>query len=466
MTIKTSVATFCKAIEKERLIERSIYLLDQVIHTTERTLKKIRTTYNAYDRKKITRHGKIEYHYLYEPYIQTNKACINIKEHLLKNYQLLKQLKVDVLRTDEFGKLHAERYAEFVFIAKLMKIQIEKTRDLFGGWFLFYTIRITRIYNRFKHHMKALLQLYVNEGEEVYSAFRQDLSAKNAPENENTNLKEILKTKMKTLRYFMESSPEAVPVAVASHTTHYHPMAIYYKNSPLHGDVVPIPKNKEFLQKILEDFVEFTSDFDSLGKRLKTAKNLYSNTHDSSRKTFWKRNNTFTGNPGSIRQRTIHALLLRMGEFKKLVRVKQSEIKGLQVDEQTFVQVLEVIEKGKPKCGYLELKRIIEHLFNETKDGNVNYETLMEMKALMIEKSEELDRSLKKHLDSHYVDKHFPKITFDISTLKPTLTSTLTSTLTPTPNKTTKNKQNGSRSTSTARSTSRSRTRPEYEFHV
>jgi hypothetical protein len=175
--------------------------------------------------------------------------------------------------------------------------------------------------------------------------------------------------------------------------------------------VVPIPKNKEYLQQILSHFIEFTSHFDSLGKKLKTAKHLFSRKNI---KAFSRRNRTFTGNRESIREKTIQAVLLRMGEFKKLVQEKQMEIQELDIDEKKFVQQLEVIELGQPKRGYLELKRILEHLMNETKVGNVDYELDMEMKALWIEYSEVLDRALKKNLDSDYVDKHFPKMTFAV----------------------------------------------------
>ncbi len=136
---------------------------------------------------------------------------------------------------------------------------------------------------------------------------------------------------------------------------------------------------------------------------------MYSRTN---RKSFSRRNRTFTGSPGSIREKTIQAVLLRMGEFKKLIQQKQTDIKEMEIDENTFVQQLEFIEKGQPKRGYLELKRIVEHLLNETKSANRGYEITMEMKARLIEHSDVLDRTLKKDLEPEYVDKHFPKMTF------------------------------------------------------
>jgi hypothetical protein len=101
-----------------------------------------------------------------------------------------------------------------------------------------------------------------------------------------------------------------------------------------------------------------------------------------------------------------------MGEFKKLIQQKQTEVKELDINEKTFIQQLEVIENGKPKRGYLELKRIVEHLVNETKPTDWGYENIIEMKALLIKNSDVLDRALKKNLETEYVDKHFPKITF------------------------------------------------------
>jgi hypothetical protein len=40
MTIKSRVIDFCKAIEKDRLKERSIYLLDRIIAITTHKLAK------------------------------------------------------------------------------------------------------------------------------------------------------------------------------------------------------------------------------------------------------------------------------------------------------------------------------------------------------------------------------------------------------------------------------------------
>lgn len=84
----------------------------------------------------------------------------------------------------------------------------------------------------------------------------------------------------------------------------------------------------------------------------------------------------------------------------------------MDIDENTFVQQLEFIEKGQPKRGYIELKRIVEHWLNETKSANRGYEITMELKARLIEHSDVLDRALKKDLEPEYVDKHFPKMTF------------------------------------------------------
>jgi predicted O-linked N-acetylglucosamine transferase (SPINDLY family) len=63
--------------------------------------------------------------------------------------------------------------------------------------------------------------------------------------------------------------------------------------------------DKEYLEKILSHFLEFTSHFEALSKRLKTAKTMYSRTN---RKSFSRRNRTFTGSPGSIREKTIEGL--------------------------------------------------------------------------------------------------------------------------------------------------------------
>jgi hypothetical protein len=289
---------------------------------------------------------------------------------------------------------------------------MEKIEETFGGWFISYSMRMNRIYNRFNYHLNALSQLLVNDGREVPWAYR--MPAENVEyvnKNQNENLKKTMKAKMKSMRYSSESSPGAIPVTRATRKTDqdYAPMALYYENSPLQGHVVPIPKNKEYLEKILSHFLEFTSHFGDLSKRLKTAKNIYSRTN---RKSFSRRNRTFNGSPGSIREKTIQALLLRMGEFKKLIQQKQTDIKEMDIDENTFVQQLEFIEKGQPKRGYLELKRIVEHLLNETKSANRGYEITMELKARLIEHSDVLDRALKKDLEPEYVDKHFPKMTF------------------------------------------------------
>ena len=415
MTIKSSVIHFCKAIEKERLKERSVYLLDRIITMTTHKLAKIRITYNRYERKKNTRYGRREDHYLYTEYIKTSKTCMELKKELLSAYELLYQFKEDVLRTDELGQLHSERYVEFISAAKLLKVIMEKIEETFGGWFISYSLRMKRIYNRFDYHLNTLSQLLVNDGHEVYSAFRvPDENVNDANENENRNLKKTMKAKMKSMRYSGKSSPDAIPLTIATRKINqeYVPMALYYKNSPLQGSVVPIPKNKEYLEKILSHFLEFTRHFDALGKRLKTAKQMYSRTN--TKKIFSRRDKTFTGSPSSIRETTIQTILLRMGEFKKLVQQTQMEVKELDIDEKTFVQQLEFIEKGQPKRGYLELKRIVEHLLNETKAGNVGYEITMDMKARWIEHSEALDRALKKDLEKEYVDKHFPKITFSL----------------------------------------------------
>ncbi len=138
---------------------------------------------------------------------------------------------------------------------------------------------------------------------------------------------------------------------------------------------------------------------------------MYSRTN---RKSFSRRNRTFTGSPGSIREKTIQAVLLRMGEFKKLIQEKQAEVKKLSIDEKAFVQQLEIIEKGQPTRGYLELKRIVEHLLNETKPTHSGYEITMELKERLIEHSEVLDQALKENLEIEYVDKHFPKMTFRV----------------------------------------------------
>lgn len=412
MTIKSRVIDFCKAIEKERLKERSVYLIDRVITMTTHKLAKIRIAYNKYERKQITRYGRREDHFLYTDYIKTSKTCMELKKALLSAYELLYQNKEDILRTDEFGQLHTERYLDFISTAKILNVIMEKIEETFGGWFISYSMRINRIYKRFNYHLNVLSQLLVNDGREVYSAYRiPDENVKDANENENRNLKKTMKAKIKSMRYSSESSPGAIPVTRATRKTDqdYAPMALYYENSPLQGHVVPIPKNKEYLEKILSHFLEFTTHFEDLSKQLKTAKKMYSRTN---RKSFSRRNRTFTGSPGSIREKTIQTILLRMGEFKKLIQQKQTEVKELDIDENTFVQQLEVIEKGQPKRGYLELKRIIEHLMNETKPANRGYEITMEMKARLIEHSDVLDRALKKDLETEYVDKHFPKMTF------------------------------------------------------
>jgi len=414
MTIKSSVIHFCKAIEKERLKERCVYLLDRIITMTNHKLAKIRIAYNRYERKKVTRYGKREDHYLYTDYIKTSNSCMELKKILLSAYEILYQMKEDILRTDEFGQLHTERYLDFISTAKILPVIMEKIEETFGGWFISYSLRIKRIYKRFNYHLNALSQLLVNDGREVYSAFRESPEhVKIANENENTNFKKTMKTRMKSMRYSSESSPTAIPVTRATRKNdqdqEYVPMALYYENSPLQGHVVAMPKNKEYLEKILEHFLEFTRHFDALGKRLKSAKKLYSRT---SKKIFSRRNRTFTGSPGSIREKTIQAVLIRMGEFKELIQERQTEIKEMNIDEKAFVQQLELVEKG-PKRGYLELKRIVEHGLNETKADNVGYEIAMEMKSRWIEYSDVLDRALKKTLDPDYVDKHFPKMTFN-----------------------------------------------------
>ena len=414
MTIKSSVSHFCKAIEKERLKERAVYLLDRVFAITTHKLAKIRITYNRYERKKDTRYGKREDHYLYTDYVKTSKACMRLKEVLLSTYELLYQLKEDVLRTDEYGPLHTERYLEFISVAKVLTTLMEKMEETFGGWFISYSLRMRRIYNRFHTHLESLMKLLLNDGREVYSAFRQPQQNVKNENDYNRNLKKTMKTKMKSMRYSIEnSSPDAIPVTVATRKTDqaYVPMAMYYENSPLQGAVVPFPKNKASLEKIISHFLDFTSHFDALGKKLKTAKHLYS--RKSTTRVFSRRNKTFTGNRESIREKTIQTVLLRMGEFKKLVQETQTEVKELDIDEKTFVRQLEGMEK-EPKRGYLELKRILEHLMNETKADNVGYEIHMELKALWIESSEVLDRALKKDLEKEYVDKHFPQMTFAV----------------------------------------------------
>jgi hypothetical protein len=410
MTIKSSVIDFCKAIEKERLKERSVYLLDRIIAITNHKVAKIRIAYNRYERKKVTRYGRREDHFLYTDYIKTSKVCMELKKALLTAYELLYQNKEDILRTDEFGQLHAERYVEFISTAKILNVIMEKIDETFGGWFISYSLRMKRIYKRFNYHLNVLSQLLVNDGREVYWAYRMpDENVDYVNKNENTNFKKTMKSRMKSMRYSSESSPGAIPVTRATRKTDqdYAPMALYYENSPLQGSVVF--KNKEYLERILSHFLEFTSHFDDLGKRLKTAKNTYSRT---SIKSFSRRNRTFTGSPSSIREKTIQAVLLRMGEFKKLIQERQTDLKEMDIDEKTFVQQLEVIEKGQPKRGYLELKRIVEHLVNETNPANRGYEITMDMKARLIEHSDVLDRALKKDLETEYVDKHFPKMTF------------------------------------------------------
>jgi hypothetical protein len=337
---------------------------------------------------------------------------MELKKALLSAYELLYQFKDDVLRTDELGQLHAERYIEFIATAKVLKAIMEKTEETFGGWFISYSLRMNRIYKRFDYHLNSLTQLLVNDGREVHSPFRvPDENVEYVNKNQNENLKKTMKAKIKSMRYSSKKSPDAISVTIATRKMNqeYAPMALYYENSPIQGVVVPIPKNKEYLEKILSHFLEFTSHFDVLSKRLKTAKKMYSRTN---RKSFSRRNRTFTGSPGSIREKTIQAVLLRMGEFKKLIQQKQTAIKEMDIDEKTFVQQLEVIEKGQPKRGYLELKRIVEHLLNDTKPANRGYEITMELKERLIEYSEVLDQALKKDLEPEYVDKHFPKMTF------------------------------------------------------
>jgi hypothetical protein len=220
---------------------------------------------------------------------------MELKKALLSAYDLLYQNKEDVLRTDEFGQLHVERYLDFISTAKILNVIMEKIEETFGGWFISYSMRMKRIYNRFNYHLNALSQLVVNDGREVPWAYR--MPAENVEyvnKNQNENLKKTMKARMKSVRYSSESSPGAIPVTRATRKTDqdYAPMAFYYENSPLQGHVVPIPKNKEYLEKILSHFLEFTSHFEALSKRLKTAKKMYSRTN---RKSFSRRNRTFTG---------------------------------------------------------------------------------------------------------------------------------------------------------------------------
>lgn len=404
---------FCKAIEKDRLKERSIYLLDRIITITTHKVEKIIIAYNRYEKKGITRYGTREDHYLYTDYIERCNTCMTLKKELLSAYELLYRFKDDVLRTDELGQLHVERYGEFIAQVKLLIVIMKESEITFGGWFMYYSLRMRRIYNRLEYHLNALSQLDINHGREVlYRVPDENVEyAKAANENQNMNLKKTMKAKMKSMRYSSERSPEAIPVTVATRKLNkeYVPMALYYKNSPLQGNV--LLKNRPYLERILYHFLEFTSHFGDLEKRLKTAKSMYSRTN---RKSFSRRNRTFNGSPGSIREKTIYAVLLRMGEFKKLIQEKQVEVKKLSIDEKTFVQQLEVIEKGQPTRGYLELKRIVEHLLNETKPANSGYEITMELKERLIEHSEVLDQALKENLEIEYVDKHFPKMTFHV----------------------------------------------------
>lgn len=418
MSIKKCVAVFWKAIEKDRLKDRSIYLLDQVIKTTHDKLENFRIKHK---RLKKDKQGNRPDHFLYDYYIEVNVKCIELKETLTKSFLELESIKNDIDQTHEFGQIHVDRYNHFIGKTKKMETLLDYIEQTFGSWFLLYRMRMGRIRKRFQHHMVSLVKISERVGREVPIEFQQiqpnedfifrlnknqtypsfihsQFNNHTIKANMNMTMKAPKANKSKK-NLMNTGTPVANTVTVAEKKSHglHAPMALYYKNSSLLGKRVPMPKTKEYLERILYLFLQFTQHFEVMDTSLKQSKNVYSDTYY-----------TFLGNPpGFLREKSVEALLKSMSLFKKLVQEKETEVKTIDIDENMFDKIMNTIEKG-----YTDLKNKIENLLNVPKT-NVEYESLSKLKVFLLEKDKELDLALKKNVEKDYVESHFPMFAFD-----------------------------------------------------
>jgi hypothetical protein len=420
MSIKKRVDDFLNANKKSRLKERTVYLLEQAINTSEHKIENLRKAYKRLERKKDDRYGKLEDDVFYIYYNEIIGKCIGLKDAVLNVYVDLESIKKDIDLTDELGKLHADRYKNFIEKTDNLNIILDQIHGTFGSWFIGYRMRLNIIRKRFHYLRSVLVQIQDIEVRPVpleLQNIRPDNSfmfrltknqnyptfIPNLETNENLPLKRTMKSMKKTrsnnstrnsirnsTRNSMNRSPIANPVIVAEKTKYNFPMAVYYKNSPLQGKVVPLVKNKETLLKVLDLFSEFSNELRSMDKLLKETKHAYSKTY----KTYLK-------NPhGYMREKSIQALLNSMDSFEKLIAEKQKEVeKKIEIEEKTFNKIV-----GELGTSYAELK---EKLLFKVTNENVGRNSLNEVRTFVSEKSQDLYIALKTIMEKDYVNKHF-----------------------------------------------------------
>jgi hypothetical protein len=436
MSIKTSVLVLCKAIQKERLFERTHYLLDHAIQITSRKLAQLRIAYNKYERKGITRHGLREDHPYYEGYIKIIERCPVYKEEFIKMLEMFEEFKQDILESNETGILHIDRAKNLYVIGDHIAELMDNITKTFTDWSIFYSSRMLRIHTRMKFLVDRYNDAFPRRAREVpyYEQlpdshnrtdyiFRME-KGQNYPSflqgtipNDNTNmvLRGIQKSKRNKARNKTRSansakrslndSPVAVPMTVATRKMNksYAPIAFYYKNSPVEGRVSSA-KTKERLQKILELWTEYTKELHAFIPVLQEAKQAVPS---NQKKVYSRRNNMVTSVPkGATLVRSIDAVIVRIGEFKKLVQEQQRSVQEMEVNDKSFDQVIGVL--GKPKRGYMDLKRNLENLLEK-----LNKEVSEPLKEKLNTLGKELDYALKKQMDGRDVDTHFSQIHFE-----------------------------------------------------
>lgn len=109
---------------------------------------------------------------------------------------------------------------------------------------------------------------------------------------------------------------------------------------------------------------------------------------------------------GATLVRSIDAVVVRIGEFKKMVQEQQKRVQEMEVNDKSFDQVIHVL--GKPKRGYMDVKRNLENLLDK-----LNKEVSKPLKEKLNTLGKELDYALKKQMDGRDVDTHFPQIHFE-----------------------------------------------------
>ena len=435
MSIKASVLVLCKSIQKERLFERTHYLLDHAIQITRRKLAQLRIAYNKYERKGITRHGNREENPYYISYVKTSVRCSAYKEDFVKMLKTFEQFKQDILQSNETGLIHIDRAKNLYVICDHIAELMDDITKAFTDWSIVYSVRMLRIHTRMKFLVDRFNDAFPSRVREVpyyeqehpnnenyifrmekgqnYPSFLE----RNMPiDNNNTVLRGIQKSKRnearnktrsanRNLKGSLNNSPVAVPMTVATRKLNrsYAPIAFYYKNSPLEAKRVPFPKTKEHLQKILDLWTEYTKELYSFIPVLQEAKQAVPS---NQKKVYSRRNNMVTSIPkGSRLVRSIDAVVVRIGEFKKLVQEQQKKVHEM-VDDKSFDQVIHVL--GKTKRGYIDVKRNLENILDK-----LNEEVSEPLKEKLNTLGKDLDYALKKHMDGGEVDLHFPRIHFE-----------------------------------------------------